>query len=259
MAIDARDAAEFYETELGCLAAGLLRQALLGIWPDCARMSVLGLGFTAPYLSLWRPQAARCVALGPHHMGAHPWPAGHAEEDQLPFGDLSFDRILLVHGLEQADNARRTLREAWRVLADDGRLVVVAPNRRGLWAYSEATPFGHGQPYSEGQLARLLATLFFTPEQKTTLLFPPPLAWRPLLRAYRHGSHEKPACDDAGPQARRKTKSFSAGVSAPARRFRAIFSRGSPDRPLCASNAERSPPLMRLCLPACLPVLRRPA
>jgi SAM-dependent methyltransferase len=190
MAIDARDAAEFYETELGCLAAGLLRQALLGIWPDCARMSVLGLGFTAPYLSLWRPQAARCVALGPHHMGAHPWPAGHpslactAEEDQLPFGDLSFDRILLVHGLEQADNARRTLREAWRVLADDGRLVVVAPNRRGLWAYSEATPFGHGQPYSEGQLARLLATLFFTPEQKTTLLFPPPLAWRPLLRAF---------------------------------------------------------------------------
>jgi SAM-dependent methyltransferase len=190
MAMDARDAATFYESELGRLAAGLLRERLAGIWPACPGLAVLGLGFTGPYLDLWRPQARRCIALGPHHIGAHPWPPGGpslactAEEDALPFADLSFDRILLVHGLEQADHARRTLREVWRVLADDGRLVVVAPNRRGLWAYNEATPFGHGQPYSERQLARLLHNLFFTLEQKATLLFAPPLGWSPLLKLF---------------------------------------------------------------------------
>ena len=152
-----------------------------------AGLSVLGLGHAGPCLHLWRDEA-RCVAVSPAYMGAAPWPAGRAglsclaEEEALPFPDLSFDRILLVHGLEQAENARRTLREAWRVLKDDGRLIVVAPNRRGLWAYAENTPFGHGQPYSEGQLARLLGSLFFQVEAQTTALFAPPFISAPMLK-----------------------------------------------------------------------------
>ncbi len=152
-----------------------------------AGLSVLGLGHAGPCLHLWREEA-RCVAVSPIYMGAAPWPAGRAglsclaEEEALPFPDLSFDRILLVHGLEQAENARRTLREAWRVLKDDGRLIVVAPNRRGLWAYAESTPFGHGQPYSEGQLARLLSSLLFRVEAQTTAIFAPPFTGSPMLR-----------------------------------------------------------------------------
>ncbi len=188
MAIDARDAAEFYATPLGRMTAALLRQKLLSIWPDCAGMAILGLGYAGPYLQLWREQAQRSIAVSPQQLGNAPWPLGRAslactaEEDALPFADLSFDRILLVHGLEQADNARRTLREVWRLLKDDGRLIIVAPNRRSIWAYAESTPFGHGQPYSEGQLARLLTGLFFKVEQQQPSLFAPPLNWRPLLR-----------------------------------------------------------------------------
>ena len=133
------------------------------MWPDLHGQSVLGIGFAAPYLRLWRDQATRCIALTPAQMGATRWPAGApslsctAEEDALPFPDLTFDRVLLVHGLEAAESARRLLRETWRVLKDDGRLLVVAPNRSGMWAYWESTPFGHGQPYSFGQIGRLLA------------------------------------------------------------------------------------------------------
>ncbi|OYV31716.1 MAG: methyltransferase type 11 [Acidocella sp. 20-61-6] len=190
MASDARDAAEFYATRLGRLTAGLLRQKLLELWPNCTGMSVLGLGYTGPFLQLWREQAARSISVSPQQQGVIPWPAGRpglacsAEEDALPFPDLSFDRVLLVHGLEQAENARRTLREAWRVLKDDGRLIVVVPNRRGVWAYAESTPFGHGQPYSERQLARLLQALFFCVERREAALFAPPLDWRPLLRGF---------------------------------------------------------------------------
>jgi SAM-dependent methyltransferase len=122
-------------------------------------------------------------------MGATRWPAGApnlsctAEEDALPFPDLTFDRVLLVHGLEGADNARRMLREVWRVLKDDGRLLVVAPNRTGTWAYFESTPFGHGQPYSAGQLGRLLAASLFRVERRDTALWMPPSRARLLLRS----------------------------------------------------------------------------
>jgi SAM-dependent methyltransferase len=190
MGIDARETAEFYGTALGGLTAKLLRGILLELWPDCAGQSVLGLGYAGPYLRLWREQATRCIAASPHHIGAAPWPAGRAslactaEEDTLPFPDMSFDRILLVHGLEQAENARRCLREAWRLLKDDGRMIVIVPNRRGLWAYAEGTPFGHGQPYSPGQLARLLKGLFFQVEKQQAALFAPPLHWRLNLRAF---------------------------------------------------------------------------
>jgi SAM-dependent methyltransferase len=187
---DARDAAEFYATRLGGLTAGLLRQKLLAFWPDCHNLAILGLGYPGPYLQLWREQSARSIALSPQHMGATPWPAGRrslaciAEEDALPFPDLSFDRILLIHGLEHAENTRRSLREAWRVLKDDGRLIAIVPNRRGIWAYAENTPFGHGQPFSETQLARVLNGLFFRVERQDTALFTPPLAWRPILNSF---------------------------------------------------------------------------
>ena len=188
MPTDTHAAAEFYATRQGAVAARLLRQRLALLWPSAPGQSVLGVGYAAPYLRLWRDEAARCVALMPAQVGAARWPAGSAnlsctaEEDALPFRDLSFDRVLLVHGLEAAENARRLLRELWRVLKDDGRLLVVAPNRRGWWAHVESTPFGQGQPYSPGQIGRLLAAGMFHVERRDTALFVPPTPMRVVLR-----------------------------------------------------------------------------
>jgi SAM-dependent methyltransferase len=191
MAADAHAAADFYGTSRGVVTARLLRERLSVLWPDLTGQAVLGLGYAAPYLRLWREQAARCVALTPAQLGVARWPAGApnlsctAEEDALPFPDLLFDRILLVHGLESADNARNLLREIWRVLKDDGRLLVVAPNRRGAWAYVESTPFGHGQPYSFGQVGQLLAMSLFRVERRDAALYLPPVTWRLVLRSSR--------------------------------------------------------------------------
>jgi SAM-dependent methyltransferase len=106
-----------------------------------------------------------------------------AAEDALPFADFSFDRVLLVHGLETAENARRLLREVWRVMADDGRLIVVAPNRRGMWAHADSTPFGHGQPYSPGQIGQLLRAAMFSVERRDAALFVPPTRLRIVLNS----------------------------------------------------------------------------
>jgi SAM-dependent methyltransferase len=189
MAADTHIAAEFYGTARGAVTTRLLRERLIGLWPDMHGQSVLGIGYAAPYLRLWQDQASRCIALTPAQMGAARWPTGvpnlslTAEEDALPFPDLLFDRVLLVHGLEAADNARRMLREVWRVLKDDGRLLVIVPNRSGMWAYWESTPFGHGQPYSIGQLGRLLAASLFRVERRDSALWMPPVRTRLILRS----------------------------------------------------------------------------
>jgi SAM-dependent methyltransferase len=191
MPTDANATADFYATRQGAVAGTLLRQRLLELWPSLAGQSVLGVGYAAPYLRLWRDEAERLVALTPAQLGAARWPPGApnlsctAEEDALPFADLTFDRILLVHGLEAAENARRMLREVWRVLKDDGRLLVVAPNRRGMWAHVESTPFGQGQPYSPGQIGRLLAAAMFHVERRDTALYVPPTRVRLILRSAR--------------------------------------------------------------------------
>jgi SAM-dependent methyltransferase len=189
MTADAHLAAEFYGTARGGVTARVLRERLLTMWPSAQGESLLGIGYAMPYLRLWRDHAARCIALTPAQMGAARWPPGvpnlscASEEDSLPFADLTFDRILLVHGLELAENARRLLREAWRVLKDDGRLLIVVPNRSGVWAYRESTPFGHGLPYSTGQLGRLLAGGLFRVERRDAALWMPPSQMRVVLRA----------------------------------------------------------------------------
>jgi SAM-dependent methyltransferase len=182
-------ASRFYATPRGVVACSLVRERLKATWPSLDQMSVLGVGYASPYMRIWTGSARRCVVAIPSQLEAVRWPtiSGNLTcsmaEDALPFPDLSFDRILLVHGLEAADNARAMLRDVWRVLKDDGRLLVVAPNRRGLWAHVESTPFGHGQPYSPGQIGRLLAASMFRVERRDTALFVPPLRLRLLLRS----------------------------------------------------------------------------
>lgn len=183
MGSDTHDAPAFYQGETGAVAGEVLRAHLAGMWPDLRRQHVLGLGFVAPYLGLWRDDAASCIAArlddaAPPY-GAQAVFAG----DALPLADLSVDRILLVHGLELAADARRLLRECWRVLRDDGRLLAVVPNRLGLWAHAERTPFGQGQPYTHGQVAELFRLAMFAVESRQHALFVPPVRLRPVLRA----------------------------------------------------------------------------
>ena len=58
-------------------------------------------------------------------------------------------------------------------------MLVVAPNRRGMWARAETTPFGYGRPFSRTQLTQLLRTALFSPMAWTEALHMPPMrrAW----------------------------------------------------------------------------------
>lgn len=121
------------------------------------------------------------MALMPAAQGALEWPQGGPSltalvfDEQLPFADAAIDRLMMVHLLEHSENPGETLNEAWRVLAPGGKLLIVVPNRRGVWARFEHTPFGTGRPYSRGQLSSLLRDALFMPTIWADCLHFPPL------------------------------------------------------------------------------------
>src|SRR3954463_12329304 len=131
--MDARALSQFYRTVLGQRARRMILSRLRQTWPDLKGQRLLGYGFAIPYLSIFLPEVERAIALSPAEMGVIGWPpqrrlAVLAEEDCLPFPDAFFDRVLVVHGLEGAQSLRPLLRQLWRVLAPEGKLLVVAPN-----------------------------------------------------------------------------------------------------------------------------------
>ena len=89
----------------------------------------------------------------------------------------------MVHGIEMAENLPAMLNEAWRVLAPGGHLLMVVPNRRGMWARFDSTPFGHGRPFSRGQLIQLLRDAYLAPEYWKYALYMPPFSRSFLLRS----------------------------------------------------------------------------
>lgn len=185
---DVIDLREFYGNRLGGMARRVIRQRLRETWPNVAGQRVLGFGYAIPYLEAFREEAERVVAVMPAQQGVVHWPRQGpnmvclADEYELPLPDSSIDRVLMVHGLEGCELVRQMLREVWRVLTSSGTLLVVAPNRRGLWARVESTPFGHGNPYSQPQLFRLLRDTMFSPIRSMGSLYMPPSRRRFIVR-----------------------------------------------------------------------------
>lgn len=186
---DIIDLNTFYASPLGHVARRIIRRRIRALWPDLRGQSVLGLGFATPYLRPFRGEAERVMAIMPATLGVMAWPPDEArlvalsDESELPLPDGSINRALLVHAIESSEQLRPMLREIWRVLDGGGRLLVVVPNRRGIWARFERTPFGSGHPFSPPQLSRLLRDSLFSPLTTETALYMPPLRSRMMLSA----------------------------------------------------------------------------
>ncbi len=188
MSVDIVDLREFYYSPLGRLAEESIGVALSSLWARLPEERLVGLGYAVPYLDRFRADTERTFAFMPAGQGAVNWPVGELSstalvfDEELPLPDSSIDRILMVHSLEFAESPSETLKEIWRVLAPGGRLVIVVPNRRGVWARMEHTPFGSGRPYSRGQLTSLLRETNFTPSASAEALFFPPSKNRAVLK-----------------------------------------------------------------------------
>jgi SAM-dependent methyltransferase len=184
---DVIDLRDFYGTMLGQMARRVIRQRIRETWPDTRGMRVLGIGYPSPYLLPFRDNAERVISVMPARQGVLRWPAEGpnlvtlADEAELPLPDVSIDRVLMVHALECSEQLRPMLREIWRVMADGGQLLAVVPNRHGIWARMDRTPFGHGHPYTPTQITRLLRDNMFAPTGTAYGLFMPPSRRRMVI------------------------------------------------------------------------------
>ena len=188
MSLDVVDLRSFYGSPLGRIAHRFVARILREWWPTTTGMAVLGLGYPVPYLGHFRDESVRVLGLMPAEQGVLHWPGldisstALIEAGALPLPDGCIDRLLVVHMLEVAEHPQDVLAEIWRVLAPGGRVIAVTPNRRGWWARADSTPFGYGQPFSKGQLNRLLRETLFSPERFGEALYVPPLSLRAVWR-----------------------------------------------------------------------------
>lgn len=178
------DLRTFYGEPTGALVRRLLARRLEDAWGEASGCDVLGIGYATPWLDAF-VGARRVVAAMPSGQGVELWPsAGRnrtllVDDRRLPFAAGSFDRVLLVHALEEADDPTQLLTEAVRALSPSGRIILAAAHRGGMWARAEATPFGHGRPFTRGQLERLVRAVGLEPTAYSQTLYVPP--WTPLL------------------------------------------------------------------------------
>ena len=173
---------KFYAGPLGRAARDMVGRKLAETWGDVTGLDILGLGYPTPYLERFT-RARRVVAAMPAEQGVEAWPVTGAgnraclmRDGALPFPNALFDRVLVIHGLEESDDPVALLREVWRVMAPSGRVVLAAAARSGVWCHAEGTPFGSGRPFGLRQLEQLAREAELEPIAWSRALYAPPIA-----------------------------------------------------------------------------------
>jgi len=181
MHLDVVDLKAFYtRTRLGRTAQRAVRERVREIWPNTVAQTVVGYGFPSPLLRPFIRQARRVISLMPGPQGVMRWPENSANvsvlcnETNWPLQTGFVDRLVVMHGLETSTRPDALLDEIWRVLAPEGRVLFIVPNRTGLWSRRDVTPFGYGRPYSLRQMNAMLGQHRFLPERHMAALFSPP-------------------------------------------------------------------------------------
>ncbi len=152
------------------------------IWSNLDGRDILGFGYASPYIGAYADHAKRVILTMPGPQGAiakqtrRGFNTCLVQDDLLPFADAQFDNIIVAHGLEEADSVPTLLEELWRITKPEGRIIIIAPNRGGLWARSEKSPFGAGRPFSKSQLRQFLRAAKYEPVHWSGALYAPPVA-----------------------------------------------------------------------------------
>lgn len=195
MMLEANKLYTWYNAPQGQTVAHLIGEVMVQwLSVNHPAIRILGLGFAQPYMDqiIRFLPPARCgwpLGAAPAEMGVIAWPVGkpnriaQVRPDALPFADEQFEQVIVAHFLEGSESPQAALREIWRILTPGGRLLCMVPNRGGLWARRDTTPFGWGRPFSPRQLTTLLTDALFIPRQSRFALFMPPVAEKYFSRA----------------------------------------------------------------------------
>lgn len=184
MRVSLKKIREFYQSEIGLYACGRLGGVLDSFWKDFSvpDKTIICSAASYPYIHTVKEKAGRLALQS--HSAQETWPGegkGHytlVNRDLWPYRAEEIDYVVMVHDLEFAEDPDVYLKECWRVLKGEGRLLIVIPNRSGRWARQDNTPFGRGYPYTIDQIKSLLARSHFAVDTVERALYFPPYAPR---------------------------------------------------------------------------------
>lgn len=190
MSVDVIDLREFYTTPLGQVSQAALLRTFSKLEPFKKDLDLVGIGYPVPLFDSLADDISQAIILMPARQGALQWPVGKdskvalVDEDELPIETASVQCVVVLHLIENVADPAQILNEIWRILVPEGKLILVAANRRGLWTRFEHTPFGNGRSFSRGQLSVLLRKAKLTPSHWNHTLNFPPIRFKSLMRFY---------------------------------------------------------------------------
>ncbi|MEI6729621.1 MAG: methyltransferase domain-containing protein [Pseudomonadota bacterium] len=179
---------KFYGSPLGQLVQRKIAKIIEQNCGEIRNSNIVGIGFATPYLLPLLHETNGVFACMPAAQGVLRWPTASknlallADESLLPFADNSVQAVIVVHGLENSEQGRKMLDEIHRILAPMGKLILIVPNRHGIWTHSDNTPFSYGRPFTLWQLRHLLLEHELTPIGSDFALFFPPWSHRYILK-----------------------------------------------------------------------------
>lgn len=190
MHLDVTNFYQFYQTVLGGLVKRVLMENLDELWEKNCDNYICGLGYCEQFLEIYKQRGVKTLSLQSIYSGVYVQNSSLGirnlliDENHLPLADNSQTHILSMHLLEHTASPFSYIKEVARVLSpDNGEAIFIIPNRRGLWARIENTPFGHGKPYTKQQIIDVAeAYNLHIKNYKTALFFPP--REHPPIRLY---------------------------------------------------------------------------
>lgn len=152
-----QDFQNFFSSKLGIFAKEKISERLLSFIPNFEKQKILLLGNGSIYLK--NNENIKQIKI--------------LDED-TKIADDYYDIIIITHFLEFQNKDNFIIRRIWQALKDNGKIIVLTPNRHGLWFYTGNHVFRAPKAYSHYQITKLLdSNLLLTDRVESVLFFPP--------------------------------------------------------------------------------------
>jgi len=172
---------DFYKTPLGDVVQVYINDIVKKFIPENTKNQfILGIGYATPYFTEKLTHSNTVLSFTFDKMGGITWPntsCSHTaivHEDHIPLANKSVDRLIVVHALECCQSDEGLLKEINRIIALDGEVLIVFPNKAGVWSHTSHSPFAHGKHYTMSQLHDMLLKSGLHVESEERFLYFPP-------------------------------------------------------------------------------------
>lgn len=153
---DSKIIEDFYKNDQGIKFYKNINNSIKELWPDITNENIIIIGYGSPYIDSFNKNnnviTINCF-------------------DSFSFPVEYADRVILVHAIEYNEQPSLLLREIWRIIKTNGKLLVIAPNKHGQFYNSKDPIFNHANFFTVNKLISMLDDSLFEPLRIRATLF----------------------------------------------------------------------------------------